>query len=70
MAAIDPTRFHVETTTPPIWEQEQGFDDIMAEQLRHTPWLGLSVLLHGIGVVLLLLMPSERAVTEERVVHM
>jgi hypothetical protein len=70
MAAIDPTKFHVETTTPPIWEQEQSFNDIMAEQLRHAPWLGLSILLHGIGVLLLLLMPSERKITEERIVNM
>ena len=62
--AIDPRKLHVESTTPPIWEQEKSFNDIMAEQLRHAPWLGLSILLHGLVFLLMLLMPTERKVLE------
>jgi len=68
--AIDPRKLHVESTTPPIWEQEKSFNDIMAEQLRHAPWLGLSILLHGLVFLLMLLMPTERKILEEKAVRM
>ena len=45
-STVDPTKFHVETHTPPIWEQEESFQEIMADQLRHAPWLMLSIVIH------------------------
>jgi hypothetical protein len=54
---IDPTRIHVEVHEHRFWEQSQSFEDIMAEQLRHAPWLGLSILLHALIGLILLAMP-------------
>ena len=59
--SIDPTKIHVESKAVPIWEQEpESFQDLMAEQLRHAPWLMLSIALHGVALlVLYIVMPSN-----------
>jgi hypothetical protein len=64
--SIDPTKFHVETHTPPIWEREETFQEIMAEQLRHAPWLMLSIGLHLVVGLLLWLMPHDSKVLDDR----
>ena len=62
---VDPTKFHIETNTPPIWEQSESFQDLMADQLRHAPWLMLSIALHGIVGLVLWLMPyTDRNATD------
>ena len=43
MSNIDPTKFHVEASHPAHHEQEHSFQELMAEQLRHAPWLMLSL---------------------------
>ena len=53
MAQIDPTKLKVESHAVPIWETEVTFQEIMAEQLRHAPWLMLSVVIHAVGIMLL-----------------
>jgi hypothetical protein len=45
--ALDPTKIIVESHSAPLWEREESFQDIMAEQLRHAPWLMLSIVIHG-----------------------
>ena len=35
-----------------------GFDDVVWDQLRRTPWVGASIAFHGVVIGLLLLMPS------------
>ncbi|MGE0142289.1 MAG: prenyltransferase/squalene oxidase repeat-containing protein [Planctomycetota bacterium] len=58
MATVDPTKIHLTTNTPPIWEKEESFQEIMADQLRHAPWLMLSIVVHGIVFLILYLMPA------------
>ncbi len=65
MAQIDPTKIKVESHTAPFYEQEETFQDIMAEQLRHAPWLLLSIVIHGIAILILLLIPASTKVKEE-----
>ncbi|MCC6781951.1 MAG: terpene cyclase/mutase family protein [Planctomycetes bacterium] len=69
MTIIDPTKFHVSTTTPPIWEKEESFQEIMAEQLRHAPWLMLSIVLHGIAAVIFLMMPNPQKEEAKQIVQ-
>ncbi len=56
--SIDPSKYHVESHTPPIWDNEPSFQEMMADQLRHAPWLLLSVLIHGVVIFVLLLIPA------------
>jgi hypothetical protein len=59
MVQLDPTKIKVDSHAAPIWEQEVTFQDMMAEQLRHAPWLVLSAALHAVGLVLLwILVPA------------
>ena len=67
--ASEHNKFHVESTVPPIWEQEQSFQEIMADQLRHAPWLMLSIVIHGLVGLIFYLMPSSSTVEEEKVVE-
>ncbi len=65
---IDPTKIHVESHNVPVWEREETFQDIMNEQLKHAPWLGLSILIHAIALMLLfLLLPESGAVKPDLV---
>jgi hypothetical protein len=60
MAQLDPTKIKVQSNAVPIWESEVTFQDMMAEQLRHAPWLVLSAALHVVVLLLLwILMPNE-----------
>ncbi len=72
MAQLDPTKIHVDSKVVPIWEQEPAsFQDIMAEQIRHAPWLMLSIAIHTVLLTLLyLLMPAEQRAKEENRVEM
>ncbi|MCA8944329.1 MAG: terpene cyclase/mutase family protein [Planctomycetes bacterium] len=68
--SIDPTKYEIETTTPPMWEREETFQEIMAEQLRHAPWLMLSIVLHLLILGVLLLIPAESKLKEEKIIRM
>lgn len=70
MAQIDPTKIHVESHAVPFYEQHESFQDIMAEQLRHAPWLILSIVIHGIAILILLLIPPSEKVKEQVKVEM
>ena len=59
MTLLDPTKIHVESHTVPIWEREETFQDLMNEQLKHAPWLGLSILIHAIVLMLLLVLVPD-----------
>lgn len=67
---IDPTKIHIESHGNPVWQQEQSFQDVMAEQLRHAPWIGLSLVIHGIAILILFAIPYEAPVQEEKVIKM
>ena len=56
--SIDPTKFQVESHSAPIWEEEQSFQEMMADQLRHAPWLLLSIVIHAIVIGVLWALPS------------
>jgi len=60
MAHLDPTKIHVQSNAVPIWESEVTFQDMMAEQMRHAPWLALSIVLHIVVLGLMwVLYPAE-----------
>ncbi|HEX5053060.1 MAG TPA: prenyltransferase/squalene oxidase repeat-containing protein [Planctomycetota bacterium] len=60
MAHLDPTKIKIESHQTPIWETEVTFQDMMAEQIRHAPWLILSAVIHAVALLLLwVLMPVE-----------
>lgn len=72
MAQIDPTKLHVDSKVLPIWEQEPpSFQDLMAEQIRHAPWLVLSAVVHAVVLLLAyVLVPAETKKEEEIKVEM
>lgn len=47
-----------------------SFGELMAEQLRHAPWLLLSITLHGLAVLVVLWMPVTQVHRDERAVVM
>ena len=49
---IDPTKIKIESHHPPIWEKEEDFGQVMSEQLKHAPWLALSLLAHLVVVLI------------------
>ena len=56
MTQVDPKKFSI----TPIDHADGTFHDLMAEQLRHAPWLVLSAAAHGIAILLLwILIPAE-----------
>jgi hypothetical protein len=68
MANLDPTKISVESNATPVWEHEVSFQDMMAEQLRHAPWLILSAALHGLilAILFVLLPPEEKKKVENK----
>jgi hypothetical protein len=57
---MDPTKFHLEHQhRNPLLDNEPTFQEIMAEQLSHAPWLLLSIVIHLVAVGLLWLIPAE-----------
>ncbi len=58
---LDPTRIHVDPhLRPPL--EEESFQQLVHESLQKAPWLGLSLLVHVVAVVLIiLLLPEPRA---------
>ena len=60
MVQLDPTRIQVQSNANPSWEQEETFQDLMAERLRQAPWLILSFALHAVLLLLIwALFPPE-----------
>ncbi len=68
--SIDPSSYRVESHTPPIWDSSPTFQEMMADQLRHAPWLLLSVLIHGVVIFVLLLIPAAPPSTTDESVKM
>ena len=46
---LDPIGIEIESNAPPIWEQDEDFSEVMSNQLKHAPWLAISILAHVIG---------------------
>ena len=67
---MDPRNYHVESHHAPIWEEEVTFQDLMAEQIRHAPWLLLSIVIHGIAVLLIMMIPPPKVEVDNRAVNM
>ncbi|MBL8722749.1 MAG: terpene cyclase/mutase family protein [Planctomycetes bacterium] len=69
MAQVDPKKIQVKSNALPIWEQETSFQDLMAEQLRHAPWLILSAAIHAVVLLILWVMipPEEKKKVENKV---
>ena len=67
---MDPSKFHVETHGNPMWADQPTFQEMMAEQLRHAPWLLLSILIHGIAVLIVMMIPADVKMIEDNSVKM
>ncbi len=68
---FDPTRIHLESHSARIWEQEETFQDVMAEQLRHAPWLAISIAFHALVFgILFMIKVHGRPKTEATVMQM
>lgn len=68
---LDPTKLTIESHTPPIWEQEEDFSQIMSDQLRHAPWLAISILAHVIAAFILYYwLDAPRDLNEKKVIQM
>ncbi len=68
---LDPTKIQIESHHAPIWEREESFQDVMAEQLRHAPWLLVSILAHVAAAFLLYFVIGEQSLPkEEKIVTM
>ncbi|MCA8968581.1 MAG: terpene cyclase/mutase family protein [Planctomycetes bacterium] len=50
---LDPTRIHVESHLERPWEHQESFSDVMAEQLKHAPYLGIAILVHAVVLLIL-----------------
>ena len=48
--------------------QDPSFDELMAQQLRRAPWLGLSIVLHGLILLVIMLIPMDDDDGREEVV--
>ena len=56
MTHADPTTFSITDTR----RDDSTFQDMVAEQLRHTPWLALSIAAHAMAILLMwILIPAE-----------
>ena len=61
MVQLDPTKIVVQSDAAPSWEQQETFQDMMAERLRQAPWLILSFALHAVLLLLVwALFPPEK----------
>ena len=69
--SLDPTKFTIESHTPPIWEQEEDFSQVMSDQLKHAPWLAISILAHAVVLVMLwVMLDSVKPLKVEKIVQM
>ncbi|MAE76499.1 MAG: hypothetical protein CMJ85_06500 [Planctomycetes bacterium] len=57
MVQLDPTKIHIESHLERPWEHQDSFQDVMAEQLRHAPWLAISIVVHAIVFLILFQIP-------------
>lgn len=67
---IDPTKIKIESHTAPIWEQEQSFNELMADQLSHAPWLLLSILIHAIAIAIFWMIPPDNSNKDKKAITM
>ncbi len=68
---LDPTKIQIESHTPPIWEQHEDFSQVMSDQLKHAPWLAISILAHVIvGFMLYFIFDDVNYGREEKVINM
>ncbi len=68
---MDPTKIHLEHQhRNPLLDNEPTFQEVMAEQLAHAPWLLLSIVIHLVVIGLLWLIPGGTGGEAEKVVSM
>ena len=60
---LDPTRIHVDPHQRPSLEEE-SFQQLVHDSLQKTPWLGLSLLVHALGLALIILLAPEARAAE------
>ena len=62
---FDPTAIAITQEHMKPWEQYPSFDEMMAEQLRRAPWIGLSIVFHALVILFLMSLP-RKAATEHK----
>ncbi|MEE2886841.1 MAG: prenyltransferase/squalene oxidase repeat-containing protein [Planctomycetota bacterium] len=68
---LDPTKIQLESHTPPIWEREEDFSQVMSDQLKHAPWLVISAIAHAIaGLILYMALDGSRNTREDLAMNM
>ena len=69
--SLDPTKIQIESHTPPIWEREEDFSEVMSDQLEHAPWLIISDIAHAIaGLILYMALDGVRNTREDLAMQM
>ena len=53
----DTSNLQIETTLPKSWEEEVTFNDMLYDWMGRAPWFLLSIAIHGIGVLVMVLIP-------------
>ena len=61
----DYTEFHIETTLPKPWEEEQSFNDVLYDWMSRAPWMAISAAAHGLIYVILSAIPWD-ALNEDK----
>ncbi len=64
--SLDPTKFHVETHGNPLLDNEPTFQELMGDQIKHAPWLLLSIVLHLIVIGIFWMLPGTPLEEEDR----
>ena len=52
-------QFHIESTLPKSWEQEETFNDVLYEWMSRAPWLAISAALHLVIFLIIQAIPWE-----------
>jgi hypothetical protein len=53
----DTSNLQIETTLPKSWEEEVTFNDMLYDWMGRAPWFLLSIAIHGIGLLVMVLIP-------------
>jgi hypothetical protein len=68
--SIDPTKIQIQATRNPLLDNDQSFQELMGDQLKHAPWLFLSILIHLVAIAIIWLIPAERVIQPDKKIEM
>lgn len=68
--SIDPTKIQIHASRNPLLDNDPSFQELMGDQIKHAPWLFLSILVHLIAFLIFWLIPAERTLLVEKKIEM